>query len=57
MKMMDIAKSLEIGEFGDISKMKANEDTNQDSDKEIADILIRFFHFVFLVLNNLLRFT
>ena len=45
-KMMHVAQSLEIGKLHRVSKMKANEGTNQDSNKEIADILVRFFHFV-----------
>jgi hypothetical protein len=39
-KMMSIAESLEVGKLHGIGKMKANEGTNQDSDKEVADILI-----------------
>ena len=40
MKMMHAAQSLEFGKLDGIGKMKANEATNQHSDKEIADILI-----------------
>ena len=40
MKMMHVAQSLKIGKLDGIGKVKANEATNQNSDKEIADILI-----------------
>ena len=49
MKMMNGGQSLEIGKLDGIGKMKADKGTNQDSNKEIADILVRFFHFVCLI--------